>query len=132
MDRISTSDSDFEKMISDALDSLPQDKIEGLKNVAITYEDEPDMHQREKLKLRGSQTLFGLYEGIPLTKRAAVSGLFAGTPMVLPDKITIFKKPIMSYSSSLEQAREQVRRTLWHEIAHYYGLNHDQIDKLEN
>ena len=125
------SDEEFEKMISDAIDSLPEDRIKGLKNIAITYEDQPSSEQHKKLKLRNDQSLYGLYEGIPLTKRAAVSGLFAGTPMVLPDKITIFKLPILYSARSIEEAREQVRHTLWHEIAHYYGLDHDRIDKLE-
>ncbi len=51
--------------------------------------------------------------------------------MTLPDKITIFKLPIMEGASSIEEANEQVKHTLWHEIAHYYGLDHDQISKLE-
>lgn len=125
------SESDFEKIISDSLDSLPKDRLEGLQNVAITYEDEPSSEQRQKFNLRGAQTLFGLYEGIPMTKKASASSLFSGNPMVLPDKITIFRLPILSNSASVEDAKEQVRHTLWHEIAHYYGLDHSQIDKLD-
>lgn len=124
---LTISDEEFGNLISDAIDSLPQDRIKGLDNVAITFEDEPDADQRNKLKLRGRQTLFGLYEGIPLTKRAAASSLFSGTPITLPDKITIFKLPIVAACRSIDEVREQVRHTLWHEIAHYYGLNHDQI-----
>lgn len=122
-------DKEFEVIIAAAIDSLPEDRIKGLENVAITYEDEPSAEQRQKLKLRGRETLFGLYEGIPLTKRT--SGLFSGTPMTLPDKITIFKKPILHYCSTREEVEEQVRHTLWHEIAHYYGLDHGQIRDLE-
>lgn len=125
------SDNEFEALVAQALDNLPQERISGLDNLAITYEDEPSSEQRQKLQLRGSQTLFGLYEGIPLTKRAAASSLFSGTPMILPDKITIFKKPILATCSNIEEAREQVKHTLWHEIAHYYGLNHDQISNRE-
>ncbi len=128
---LEVSDKEFEKMIADALDSLPEDRIKGLLNVAITYDDEPSEEQRKKLNLRGAQSLYGLYEGIPLTKRAAASSLFSGNPMTLPDKITIFKLPMLWGATSLDQVREQVRKTLWHEIAHYYGLDHDQIDKLE-
>lgn len=129
---LTVSDKAFEKMINRAIDSLPEDRIKGLNNVAITYEDEPSPEQRKKLKLRGSQSLYGLYEGIPLTKRASSSSLFSGTPMTLPDKITIFKLPIVNGATSLETSYEQVRRTLWHEIAHYYGLDHDRIDQLES
>lgn len=124
-------DEEFNKIISEAIDSLPEDRIKGLQNVAITYEDHPSPEQHKKLKLRGNQTLYGLYEGIPLTKRAAASSLFSGTPMTMPDKITIFKLPILQGAESLIAAKKQVRKTLWHEIAHYYGLDHDQISRLE-
>lgn len=127
----SVSDKEFEAMINLALDSLPEERIKSLDNVAITYEDEPSAEQRKKLKLRGSQSLYGLYEGIPLTKRSNISGLFSGVQMTLPDKITIFKLPIISGAYSLKKAEEQVKHTLWHEIAHYYGLDHDRISKLE-
>lgn len=125
------SDKDFEKMISDALDSLPEDRIKSLKNIAITYADEPTAEQRLKLKLRSSQTLYGLYEGIPLTKRPAADSILGGNTMRLPDKITIFKLPIAQGANSLAEVGEQVRHTLWHEIAHYYGLDHDRIHGLE-
>ncbi len=128
---MNVSDSEFEQMISDAMDSLPPDRIKGLKNIAITYDDQPSAEQRKQLHLRGSQTLYGLYEGIPLTKRPAASSIFSSDPMTLPDKITIFKLPIVSNSSSLTAIREQVRHTLWHEIAHYYDLDHDRIKKLD-
>lgn len=125
------SDKDFEAMIAEALDSLPEARVRGLQNVVITFEDEPSPEQREKLRLRGNQTLYGLYEGIPLTKRAAATSLFSDQPMTMPDRITIFKLPIVRDASSLDQVREQVRHTVWHEIAHYYGLDHDQIGRLE-
>lgn len=128
---LNVSDKEFEAMIADAMDSLPEDRIKGLQNVAITFEDQPSQDQRKELHLRGSQTLYGLYQGVPLTKRAAASGMFSSNPMILPDKITIFKNPILHTSASIEAAKEQVKHTLWHEIAHYYGLDHSQIERLE-
>lgn len=119
-------DEQFETVINQAMDELPEQHIKGLKNVAITFEDEPSAEQREKLKLSCHQSLYGLYEGIPLTKR---NGNYS---MVLPDKITIFKLPILQSSRSMSDIKQQVKHTLWHEIAHYYGLDHDQIHKLEN
>lgn len=116
---------EFEELINQAMDELPQERIERLNNVAVTYEDEPSLAQREKLKLSCHQTLFGLYEGIPLTKRGS------GYNLVLPDKITIFKGPITRASSTMAELKEQIKHTLWHEIAHYYGLDHDQIHALE-
>ncbi len=118
-------DEQFEQFISDAMDELPKQYIEKLNNVAITFEDEPSPDQREKLKLRCNQSLFGLYEGIPLTKRGA------GYNLVLPDKITIFKKPILSFSGDMTSFKKQIKHTLWHEIAHYYGLDHDRIHEIE-
>lgn len=120
------SDEQFDHMISRAMDELPQSYIKGLDNVAIVYADDPDEHQRRKAKLQLNSLLFGLYEGIPLTKRGA------GYTFVLPDKITIFKNPILAVVHTPEQLFEQVKRTLWHEIAHFYGLDHDRIHHLEN
>ena len=87
--------------------------------------DEPDDVQKQKLKLRHDHLLLGLYEGVPRTAR---TGNEAG---ILPDKITLFKYPIVAVSHDESGLFEQVKRTLWHEIAHYYGLDHDRIDYLE-
>ena len=120
------SDAQFDELISQVMDELPQEYIERLNNVLITYADEPSQEQREKLRLRCDQTLFGLYEGIPLTARGA------GYNFVLPDKITIFKGPLTRTSLDMAHLRAQTKHTLWHEIAHYYGLGHDRIHELEN
>jgi len=119
-------DEQFASMISRAMDEMPEQYIRGLDNVVVTYEDEPSADQRVKLKLRGDQTLFGLYEGIPLTKRGA------GYNLVLPDKITIFKFPILYMAHNEESVYKQVKHTLWHEIAHFYGLDHDKIHEIEH
>lgn len=123
---LSISDEQFSDIISQVMDELPKEYIERLDNVLITYENHPTEEQREKLRLRCDQSLFGLYEGVPLTKRGA------GYTFVLPDKITIFKDSIISHSHDMASFREQVKRTLWHEIAHFYGLNHERIHELEN
>lgn len=125
MSHIEIDDDTFSKMIDRAMDELPQKYIENLDNVAITYEDEPTPEQRTKLKLRCHQTLFGLYEGIPRTKRGI------GYNLVIPDRITIFKNPIIDMSDSEEAVFKQVKHTLWHEIAHHFGLDHDRIHELE-
>lgn len=123
---LSISDQEFDAIITRAMDELPQEYITRLNNVVVVYEDDPTPEQREKLKLRCDQSLFGLYEGIPLTKRGA------GYNLVLPDKITIFKNPILTVSPDKTAFKAQVKHTLWHEIAHFYGLDHDRIHKLEN
>lgn len=116
------SDEDFNKLITKAMDELPQKYIKGLDNVVITFADEPDEHQRQKSHLGGHSLLLGLYEGIPLTQRGS------GYTFVLPDKITLFKNSLIAIVSSPEELYQQVKRTLWHEMAHYYGLSHADMD----
>lgn len=118
-------DEQFDALISRAMDELPRRYIEHLENVVITYADVPNEHQVQKLRLRGDSLLLGLYEGIPLTQRGA------GYNLVLPDKITLFKFPIMAITHDEVSFYKQVKHTLWHEIAHYYGLGHDKIHEIE-
>lgn len=119
------SDEEFEKLMSEALDALPEKYVVGLDNVLITYEDEPSSQQREELKLHCHETLFGLYQGVPRTQRGS------GYNMVLPDKITLFKLPILRASRTMTDLKKQIHNTLWHEIAHHYGLDHDRIHALQ-
>lgn len=114
----------FSELITQAHDSLPGEHVTSLKNVAIVWQDEPTPEQRVQLELRSDQSLLGLYEGVPLSFRQGMTRL-------LPDKITLFKGPLERQSSSLASLRENIRHTLWHEIGHYYGLNHDKIKQLE-
>lgn len=120
----SISDEKFQELINQAIDSLPKEHMQHVKNVAFLFEDEPTAEQRVKLQLRGDQTLLGLYEGVPLAQRQGIEPR-------LPDKITLFKLPLLSVSNSEADLKEQVRHTMWHELAHYFGLNHSQIHELE-
>lgn len=120
------SDEEFDHLITRAMDELPQEYIANLDNVAITFADEPTPEQLHKQGVREGSLLLGLYEGIPLTRR--LSSSYSG---VLPDKITLFKLPIQLVSRDETQLYEQIKRTLWHEIAHHYGLDHDRIHSLE-
>ena len=119
------SDEEFDRLISRAMDELPQEYIKGLNNVAILYADDPDEYQIEKSGLEEGHILLGLYEGIPLTKR------MGSYTFVLPDKITLFKHSMLQVVRTPQELYEQIKRTLWHEIAHYYGLDHDRIHALE-
>lgn len=121
---IQVSDEEFQRLIDQALEELPGEHVKNISNVAILYEDEPSPEQREKLRLQGNQTLLGLYEGTPLTKRQGMTRIY-------PDKITLFKLPLSYHADTKEQLKEEIRHTLWHEIAHYYGLDHDRIHELE-
>ncbi len=117
-------DEEFQKLINQELENLPGIHAKSIANVAFLFEDKPTLNQRTELKLRNDQTLFGLYEGVPITKRQ-------GQTRILPDKITLFKLPLSYASRSLPELRENIRHTLWHEIGHYYGLDHDKIRELE-
>ena len=119
------SDEQFDTLISRAMDELPQDYIKGLNNVVIVMADEPTEEQKVKMKLRENTILLGLYEGVPLTMRGN------GWSGMLPDKITMFKHSILRVVRNEEELLEQIKRTLWHEIAHYYGLTHKNMDDLQ-
>jgi len=119
-------DQEFDELITRAMNELPQKYIQGLQNVAIVMADEPTPEQMQKMHIDGQHLLLGLYEGIPLTQRGNNYNL------VLPDKITLFKNSILTVTHNETQLFEQIKRTLWHEIAHYYGLNHKRIDQIQN
>lgn len=120
------SDDDFAALIDRALHELPGEYVSNLDNVAITYADQPTRDQLGKHGVREGGLLLGLYEGIPQTARGA------SYMMVLPDKITLFKNPLLQVVDTPDELYAQVKRTLWHEIAHHYGLDHDRIDRLES
>lgn len=117
------SDEQFDALITRAMDELPQEYIRGLENVVIIMADTPTQEQRVKMKLDNQHLLLGLYEGVPLTQRGS------GWSGMLPDKITLFKGSILAVSRSDSELFEQIKRTLWHEMAHYYGLSHDDMDQ---
>ena len=116
------SDEDFDALVTKAMDELPQDYITQLDNVAILYADEPNEYQVQASQLREHSLLLGLYQGIPLTKRGA------GYTFVVPDTITLFKHSLLAITRTPEELFEQIKRTLWHEIAHFYGLSHADMD----
>jgi len=114
----------FEELVRQGIDAIPKKFLEKLDNVDIVIEDEPTEAQIKKLKLGISSKLFGLYEGIPQTKRGYYSG-------VLPDKITIFQKPIEEKALNDEHVKEMVKNTVWHEIAHHFGMDEERVRKAE-
>jgi predicted Zn-dependent protease with MMP-like domain len=119
------SDPEFERLIGEGIEAIPHLYQKHLENVAFIIEDEPSPEQRMQLKLYPYETLFGLYEGVPLPARN-------GAAKILPDKITIFKMPALQVSLSVSELKEHIRHTIWHEVAHYYGLNHKRIHELED
>ena len=103
----------FEELVSEALDSLPPQLSSRIDNVAVTIEDGTPQ-----------SPLLGLYEGIPLTRRTL------GYTGVTPDRITIFRLPILARSTTEDEVREQVLRTVLHEIGHYFGIGDRRLREL--
>lgn len=114
----------FEELVKQGIDAIPERFLEKLDNVDIMIENEPSPEQKKKIKLGNNSKLFGLYEGIPQTKRGFYSG-------VLPDKITIFQKTFEEVCSSEEEIKQKVGQTVWHEIAHHFGMSEERVRKVE-
>ncbi|HVO86535.1 MAG TPA: metallopeptidase family protein [Candidatus Binatia bacterium] len=121
---VEVSDKQFEDIVGEAIDKIPKLYQSRLDNVAFIIEDDPSPQQRINLKLHCDQTLLGLYEGVPLPQRN-------GSTKLLPDKITIFKNPLVASSRDLSDLKKRVGHTVWHEVAHYYGLGHKRIHELD-
>ena len=103
----------FEALVRDAIDALPERFRARLDNVEIVIEDAPDR-----------ESLLGLYHGVPLTERGA------GYTGVLPDKITIYRGPLERRARTMEELAEHVRVTVWHEIAHHFGIDDERLREL--
>jgi|SRR5579884_1053695 len=114
----------FERLVVGALDSLPDAIHDMLDNVEIVVEDEPTRQHLRTGRVGPGHTLFGLYEGVPLTQRDS------GYSMVLPDKITIFRGPIERACRTPEARAQQVRITVIHELAHHVGIDEARLEEL--
>lgn len=107
----------FEDAVADALDTIPQDLLDRLDNVAITVEDEP--------RAGSVPGLLGLYVGVPLTARDSSYGLGQ-----LPDHIYIFRGPLTRYCYTRDQLLHQIRVTVLHEIGHHFGISDERLHEL--
>ena len=113
----------FERLVIQALDDLPPEIHAMLDNVEIVLDDEPTSEQLGRESEPGD-TLFGLYQGVPLTERSS------GYSMVLPDKITIFRGPLQREFRTPSEISRQVRITVVHELAHHIGIDEDRLEEL--
>ena len=108
----------FARLVARALDELPAEFRERMRNIEIVVDDEPSPEQ-----MRGGAELLGLYEGVPLTDRGAMEPY-------LPDRISIFRGPIERMTASPRQQAEIVRDTVVHEIAHHFGISDERLGEL--
>lgn len=115
----------FESLVAKAIEDLPQEFLDMLENVDIVVEDYPTPEQLRKSEMGHDETLLGLYEGVPQTRRTS------GYNMVLPDKITIFKKPIEAKCTNDDQVYSEVKKTLKHEMAHHFGISDERLREIE-
>jgi predicted Zn-dependent protease with MMP-like domain len=112
---IEMSRGEFEDLVAEALDTIPPRLTKLMKNVVIVVEDDPPLT---------AGTLLGLYEGVPLTARGDT---YAG---FLPDRITIFRRPLLAVCATREQLVREVRVTVVHEIAHHFGIDDERLHEL--
>lgn len=106
---------EFEKLVVDELDKLADDMVDGLDNIVFVVEDRPE---------DGSLDILGLYDGVNLTERGQYG--FGE----LPDRVILYREPLLDVSEDLEELKDQIHVTLVHEIAHFYGIDDAQLHEL--
>ena len=117
-------DQDFDRLVAQALDELPEVFRERLENVEVVVEDWPDRQTMRLAGIRHPADLLGFYHGVPLTERSQ------GYNLVLPDKISIYRQPILMRCRTRDNVRATVRHVLRHEVAHYFGIDDDRLREI--
>src|SRR3982751_7110694 len=113
----------FESLVQRAIQDLPAEFRDKLNNVAIIVDDQPSPDLLERMEISAHDELLGLYEGVPLPERGFDFPLY-------PDRIWIFQRPIEACCESNEEIMEEVKVTLVHEVAHFFGLDDDYLEEL--
>ena len=113
----------FESLLADAIDELPDEFRKHLQNVAIIVEDYPSAELLKRMEVPEDETLFGLYEGVPLPERGFNEPLY-------PDRILIFQRVLEEECDSEEEIKDELKITLVHEIAHFFGMDDDYLEEI--
>ncbi len=116
---------EFENVVDETLKELPEKYSKELDNVGVVVEGWPTWEDFQAAKTPPNSLLFGLYRGIPKTKRGI------NYSAVLPDKIKIFAGPLLIVSRSLEDLKKRIKKTVLHELGHYFGLSDEQIYRAQ-
>lgn len=115
----------FERIVRAAVAGIPAPLRERLQNVEVMVADWPSRRELRDAEVPAGYTLFGLYTGIPLTERTSAYN------MVLPDRITIFQGPLCEAFDDPDDLREEIRATVIHEFAHFFGLSDDDLERMD-
>ncbi len=115
---------DFEDIVNETLKDIPENFSKAIENVGVVVEGWPGWEDFQAASIHPNSLLFGLYRGIPNTQRTS-------NYSALPDKIIIFAGPILMVSKSIEEAKSRIKKTVLHEIGHYFGLSDAQIYKAQ-
>jgi predicted Zn-dependent protease with MMP-like domain len=115
----------FERLVAEALDDIPARFRRAMQNIAIVVEDEPSPAVLREMEIDPPDTLFGLYQGVPLTER------HWGYGNTLPDRILLFQGPHERDAEDHEDLIVSIAETLIHEIGHYFGLSEEEIEEIE-
>jgi predicted Zn-dependent protease with MMP-like domain len=115
----------FTSLVEEALRGIPRRFRDAMKNVAVVVEDEPSQDLLDDLEMDPDDTLFGLYQGTPLTERNSTYG------NTLPDRISIYQLPIEEACEDDEDIRQCIAETVIHEFGHYFGLSEEEIEAIE-
>jgi len=115
----------FERLVADAILLIPKRFRVEMKNLAIVVEDEPSAELLEEMEIEPPDSLYGLYQGIPLPERSWPYGNH------LPDRITLFQKPIEADCEDEDDICAVIGETLIHEVGHYFGLSEEEIEEIE-
>ena len=115
----------FEWLVAMAVQALPEEFVARLENIDVVVEDWPSAGQLTRAGIRHGQTLLGLYEGVPLTRRGRYYG------MVPPDKITIFRRPIEAKCKHDAEITADIQKVVKHEIAHHFGISDARLEQIE-
>ena len=115
---------EFRKIAARALQDIPEEFLEQMENVEVWVEEEPDPEVLEDLGLDTRATLFGIYQGVPKGNQS-----FFQAP-VLPNRITLYRRPILQACRTREEVHEQIRKTVIHEIAHHFGFSENRLREL--
>src|SRR5262245_509023 len=111
----------FEKLVDEAIQELPDEFKEKLENVVVIVEAVPSDEILDRMEIPPGETLFGLYEGTPLTDRGALAPLH-------PDRIWIFQGPIEDECVTDDEIREEIKTTIVHEVGHFFGMDDDYLE----